>query len=73
MYQQNTLIRSINHLQVGEKNYVTIWKNINKDKGNIQGRIQMLFGLRYFNVGNLRKLESQQCLVLMGSFEFLTS
>ena len=73
MYQQNTLIRSISHLQIGEKNYVTIWKNINKDKGNIQGRIQMLFGLRYFNVGSLRKLESQQCLVLMGSFEFLTS
>lgn len=73
MYQQNTLIRSISHLQIGEKKYVAIWKNVNKGQGNIQGRIQMLFGLRYFNVSNLHKLESQQCLVFMGSFEFLTS
>lgn len=73
MYQQNTLMRSISHLQIGEKKYVAIWKNVNKDQGNIQGRIQMLFGLRYFNVSNLHKLELQQCLVFMGSFEFLTS
>lgn len=26
MHQQNTLIRSISHLQIGEKNYVTIEK-----------------------------------------------
>ena len=35
----------ISYLQMGEKNFVAICeKKVNKDKGNIQGQIQRLFG-----------------------------